>query len=735
MKSKLLLLSLLVFAIVAMTSAEILAQRPVAAPKNPAAVSSGDPQFGYVPPPMDLSHIKAIPGRFMGLASTWDWRALGGVTPVKNQNPYGTCWCFAAIGNLEATVLINESVVNDFSEFNIQSCNPVSQDCNYGGNAWWTTNYLALLGSVDETCDPYPGDCPNSTCNNFACSFGKQVTEWRVIPNDVAAIKAAIMAWGPVYTSMYASFPGFSTYDGSYCMTYVGTENTNHGVLIVGWDDDMCSGAGAWIVKNSWGTGWGDNGFFYIEYENAQIGSNTNVITDYKEFDPNETIYYYDEVGWWTSVGYSDGDDWGMIVLTPANADEYLYAVDFWAVAAPGTYTVKVFDDFNGSSLSNLLAGPIVKSISEEGYYSVKLTTPIPLTMGDDIYLEVEFNNGYAYPIPMDNYTPWETGKTFVSSTGATYTSLGTDGHDMGDVGIRGRVGPEIVAGECSKEGDPGFFFGFYTTANVIRGETYCDEVAATNFSWISTCNAGEDTFCLHYSDDLGWPIVGTTFSHGECFIVGDASYYVSEVCITVPCDAQIGTTNNLCAQMNYCDVNGVCAPDCGDCVDPNTYGGGEQYSLSCSELMVIESPPALYVLQDTLYLVEQGLTAAYIPFSICNGDPCAAPTDYNYYITSTGVVGPAISQSGTIVGVPGGKCLDVYGIINAGAADICDYDILTIIAWDITGTVYDTCVQEIHVVEPVPVPLFSAPVITSLVLAMILTAAIIMRRRMADSG
>jgi hypothetical protein len=288
-----------------------------------------------------------------------------------------------------------------------------------------------------------------------------------------------------------------------------------------------------------------------------------------------------------------------------------------------------------------------------------------------------------------------------------------------------------LNAAEITREGDPGFFFGFYTTANVIRGETYCDEVAATNFAWISTCNTGEDTFCLHYWDDLGWPIVGTDFADGECFIVGDASYYVAEVCITVPCDAVLGAPgiNNLCAHMAYCDVNIECQPDSADCIDPNTYGGGEQYNVSCCELTVVETPPSLYVLQDTLYLVEQGLTAAYIPFSLCNGDPCAPPSDYNWVITSTGVVGPAINQSGTLVGVPGGKCLDVYGIINAGAANICDYDVLTIIAWDLTGSVYDTCVQEIHVVEPVPVPLFSTPVVTILVLAMILAAAVIMKR------
>ncbi|MDD3642125.1 MAG: hypothetical protein PHQ19_01475, partial [Candidatus Krumholzibacteria bacterium] len=90
------------------------------------------------------------------------------------------------------------------------------------------------------------------------------------------------------------------------------------------------------------------------------------------------------------------------------------------------------------------------------------------------------------------------------------------------------------------------------------------------------------------------------------------------------------------------------------------------------------------------------------------------------------------INQPGQVT-VDGGACLDIYGIIDAGAANVCDYDELTIIAWDnATGTVYDTCVQLIHVVTPVPVPLLTAPVVTILVLAMILAAAVIIRRAMA---
>ena len=739
MKSRPLLLLLTLMAAVALIYGDAGAQMPIKAPRNTSVVPANGTEFGYIPPPMDLSHIKAVPGMLMGAASSWDWRALGGVTSVKNQNPYGTCWAFAALGNLESQILINDSVVEDFSEFNIQGCNPVSTDCNAGGNAWMSTNYLALLGAVDETCDPYPGNCPSATCNNFSCDFLRQVVEWKVIPNDVASIKSAVQTYGPVYVSMYASFAGFNTYDGSYCMTYTGTQDPNHAVLIVGWDDTMCGGTGAWIVKNSWGSSWGDNGYFYIAYGSARIGENANVITAYKDFDSNETIYYYDEYGWWSSVGYGDGDDWGMVAITPAGANEYLYSVDFWASSGPCSYSIYVYDNFSGGALSTLLAGPITGSVAEAGYYSFDLPVPLPVTLGDPIYLAINFvTPGYNYPVPYDDSGPMETNKCFIRNTSSSaWSALDNGNYAMGDVGIRGRIAPERVAGSCSKDGDPAFYWGFeYTAVNVIKGETYCDVIAAANFgaTGYSTCvGADLDTFFVGASDILGWTLSGDL---DECFLVETFTYATVEVCITVPCDAIVDQVNTLTAVMEYCDdaLNPVLGS--GDCVDPNMLGGDPYYSTTSMTFTVIESPPALMILQDELYFVEQGASAAYVPFSICNGDACAPAMNYNYSITSLGHIGAPLNINGSLTGIPGGECGDVYGIIDAGLSNVCDYDTLTIIAWDeATGTVYDTCVQIVHVIEPVPVPLFTTPVVTILVLAMILAAAVIMRKRLAGNA
>lgn len=304
---------------------------------------------------------------------------------------------------------------------------------------------------------------------------------------------------------------------------------------------------------------------------------------------------------------------------------------------------------------------------------------------------------------------------------------------------------PAVASAQGIKQGDPGFYFNFPGgTIEVIAGETWCDHLYACNFYWandpeVYSCVDPMDTFAVVTSDLLSWPITNVfdddsgDDAEGVCVILDDNEgvwYYNVAVCITVPCEALVGDLNTFSVQMVYCD-EGVAAPDSGDCVDPNVRSGPvDCYSTLNQDFEVVTSPPALYILQDTLYFVEQGQTAAYIPFSVCNGDPCAPATDYDYVITSLGYVGTALNQTGTAAGVVGGTCEDVYGIVDAGIAAVCTYDTLTIVVWDAgVGSIYDTCVQAIHVVEPVPVPLFTAPVVTILVLAMILAAAVIMKR------
>jgi hypothetical protein len=287
-----------------------------------------------------------------------------------------------------------------------------------------------------------------------------------------------------------------------------------------------------------------------------------------------------------------------------------------------------------------------------------------------------------------------------------------------------------------TKEGDPAFFYGFPATVeDIFAGQTLCYELGPANFGFVSGTCTGPDTFCVHVEDAAGWDITGPDI--GACFLLNPGYLTGIEVCVTAPCDVVICDYDTVIAWMAYCDDTLACRVDCGDCENPNWYGDppNPYYWMDTLILHVVAAPPALYVVQDSLYNITFGQTAAYVPFDVCNGDPCAPPTTYGYSITQTGNTIPG-TVPGSTVTVDGGECEQVFWVGDAGAVPPCTYEELTIIVWTLTEpVVYDTCVQIVHVIESKSVPLFTAPVVTILVLAMILSAAVFMRRRAASKA
>ena len=207
---------------------------------------------------------KQPPPVLLSTEDVFDWRVMGGVTPVKNQGQCGSCWDFAATGAFESSVLINTEIEMDLSEQQVLSCNTGGSSC---GGGWMEDAYYIFMnyGAVYESCMPYEADdgvpCTQENCDPIAW-----MVDFVDIPNNVSAIKNAVLE-GPVSTT-------FMVYEDFHwnCFWHEDTGDLNHAVVIVGWDDTMCGGTGAWIVKNSWGTGWGDNGYFYMPYGSSGIG-------------------------------------------------------------------------------------------------------------------------------------------------------------------------------------------------------------------------------------------------------------------------------------------------------------------------------------------------------------------------------------------------------------------------------------------------------------------------------
>jgi len=199
---------------------------------------------------------------------SWDWRDMAGVTSVKNQGDCGSCWCFAATGATEANLRIAEGVVYDLSEQQGVGCNDYGSGCNGG---WPGAAYYVFTdpGAITEACSPYmaeDGHCLERLCEKVAIIDG-----FEYIAGNVNSYKAALTE-GPI-SACYTVYEDFDEYtSGCYVHTW-GAVVDGHCITIVGWDDTMCDGNGAWICKNSWGGGWGMGGYFYIQYGEAGIGS------------------------------------------------------------------------------------------------------------------------------------------------------------------------------------------------------------------------------------------------------------------------------------------------------------------------------------------------------------------------------------------------------------------------------------------------------------------------------
>jgi len=222
------------------------------------------PPGGYLEPAAD----PAIATRQFD--SRFDWRERGGVTPIRDQGNCGSCWAFSILAAIEAKVLIYQGWSPDLSEQAMMSCNTYGYDCDGG---WFDVNDdLIRRGPVEESCMPYQAR-NNVPCAQDACAPVVWPSSWRFIAADINSIKAALDS-GPVPCAMTIANDLYS-YNGG-CYQNPTTAAVNHGVVIVGWDDVECGGV--WIVKNSWGTRWGENGFLKIRYGSCRIGYGAHVI-------------------------------------------------------------------------------------------------------------------------------------------------------------------------------------------------------------------------------------------------------------------------------------------------------------------------------------------------------------------------------------------------------------------------------------------------------------------------
>ena len=439
---------------------------------------------GYVPFPVDLSYLAKNPPREdsdsrvrpLAIPDKYDLRNVGGksyITSVKSQGQYGTCWAHAAMGAMESNYLMNSGSELDLSEMHLawytfknsdkskalynMTSSSYSSVMNHGGNPLYSAAlYSRLAGPVLETSLPYPKvetipskatpeEYPrilrlrdlfylnrSGTVNVNESDTQRNIVKQRVIKNGSVVVH---------YNSDYTAYKKTASNGTAF---YTTEKSINHAVQIIGWDDNYSASNfstnpgmdGAWLIRNSWGTSWGDSGYFWMSYNQYLTEGAAFVVED---TDPDMNVYYYDALGWCGSYGWSGCEALYAANVFKSTRDEYLTEVGFYVPDNNLEYEIIIYSDLGTSMPSSSPVGSSAAltqsgTISYAGYHTVDLSSAIQLTSGNYFsviikmyginYLPVERKiSGYSDNAATDtgsffsyNGTNWTAGANFGSS-------------------------------------------------------------------------------------------------------------------------------------------------------------------------------------------------------------------------------------------------------------------------------------------------------------------------------
>jgi len=202
------------------------------------------------------------------IPASWNWTAQGAVTPIKNQQQCGSCWAFSTTGSTEGCHFLNTNTLIGLSEQNLVDCSQSqgNEGCE-GGLMDDAFKYIIANGKGGiDTESSYPYTAETGTCHFSASNCGSTVTAYTDVTSGSETDLLTAVAMAPVSVAIDASQPSFQSYtSGVYYEPECSSTQLDHGVLAVGWGmEGGESGEAYWLVKNSWGTGWGMNGYIMM---------------------------------------------------------------------------------------------------------------------------------------------------------------------------------------------------------------------------------------------------------------------------------------------------------------------------------------------------------------------------------------------------------------------------------------------------------------------------------------
>ena len=381
-------------------------------------------------------NVNVLPVKF-------DLRDWGWMSSVKDQGWMGACWTFGMSSALES-VLLKAGIPFNVSMNNMKTVMKYSpygsMEVFEGGTNLASAGYLlSWLGAIPYGADTY--DELGKITMPIVTDQNIHVQDIIFIPNNEipngTQMKLAILKYGSLDVSFFgqASFDDeVQYYNPKTCAQYVDTpETANHEVSIIGWDDNFPKekflytppGNGAWIVKNSYGPDWGDNGIVYVSYyDKSLLKYAPGKVIDYAAIPiiennvPYNKNYQYD-ITWLSHFARSNGTISYMNVFGALD-DDLIAGVGTYFNESGVSYTVKIFVN-DELRLTQEGVSPYV------GYHTIKLGSYVPVKKGDVFKAEIT-SNWVPYTLLEDTRVHYTQNISFVSFDGKTWK----DAYDLG---------------------------------------------------------------------------------------------------------------------------------------------------------------------------------------------------------------------------------------------------------------------------------------------------------------
>ncbi|XP_053182265.1 cathepsin S-like isoform X2 [Scomber japonicus] len=228
--------------------------------------------LGGLTPPINL---RRAPSSFLGntgahVPDTMDWREKGRVTSVKNQGRCASCWAFGAVGSLEGQLARTTGKLVDLSPQNLMDCSWEygNNGCD-GGNVLKAFQYVIDHGIESVASYPYEGR--DGKCLHNPMNSAANCSDYVLLPEgDEEGLKKAVAIVGPISVAIDARHSSFHFYKSGVYNDPNCTKITTHAVLAVGYG--TVDGQDYWLVKNSWGTSYGEEGYIRMARNNNQCG-------------------------------------------------------------------------------------------------------------------------------------------------------------------------------------------------------------------------------------------------------------------------------------------------------------------------------------------------------------------------------------------------------------------------------------------------------------------------------